>query len=161
MSGLIDRVKVLVGFSPKSTADIDADSVVSMPSQRLINEMQTITDSIKGSHLRLMRDGADGVYLHTLQVAPSFRRRGIGTAVMEELIRLADELDVRLLLNSSPLDGNDAPDHVALTRFYERFGFEEDWDYSSDVTAAFDGPRDGTWTRMVRRPACATLTNML
>lgn len=132
--------------------DASAPSTEEHPADQLIAHMYKYVSSIEGARLRLMRDSGGGVYLHTLRVTPEFRRKRIGTGVMSELIKRADELDILIVLNSDPVDADHAPDHAALCRFYNQFGFDEDWDYVSDLTAVFDGQRDGTWTRMLRSP---------
>lgn len=153
VSGLSTVLKgKIVAFGNRLRGDTNGMGCEKSLAEQLIEHMNVYVSSINGANLRLMKDGSEGVYLHTLQVPPAFRRKRLGTDVMSELIRKADELDVHVVLNSSPVDADNAPDHAALTDFYKQFGFEEAWDYASDITAAFDGPKDGTWTRMLRRP---------
>jgi putative acetyltransferase len=67
--------------------------------------MSSYVDLVPGSgHVRLLQVGP-------LAVAPSHQRRGVGSALMQETVRLADELGEPLLL----IEGN--------PKYYERFGF--------------------------------------
>lgn len=62
----------------------------------------------------LARDGA--LYLQQLQVLPAFQGKGVGAAVLERLLREADERAMPMAL--SVLKKNPA------LKLYERFGFE-------------------------------------
>jgi GNAT superfamily N-acetyltransferase len=114
-------------------------------------EMSRFAENCDGLVLKMIVDGDDGIFLTYLEVSPLIRRSGVAANVLCKLVEKADELDVRLVLNAFPMDGDKGPDHKELVEFYERYGFTENWDYESPCTAMFEAKRDGSWTRMVRQ----------
>ncbi|MNC36086.1 Acetyltransferase (GNAT) family protein [compost metagenome] len=66
--------------------------------------------------VQVLSDGYRHAYIMRLIVHPDFRRQGIGSAIMEELMRILRQNRLLPTLVSTP--GNDA--------FYRKFGFTED-----------------------------------
>jgi putative acetyltransferase len=94
---LVDLIRASDRFVP------DLSLVATSEGQTLGHVMLSYVDIEPGSQ-RVLQVGP-------VAVVPSHQRRGIGSALMEEAIRLADERGEPLLL----LEGNPA--------YYERFGF--------------------------------------
>ena len=61
-----------------------------------------------------------GWYLHFVRVDDGYRNKGIGTRLMENIIKRCSGNTIYLLVTSE-LDG----DVERLYKFYERFGFEK------------------------------------
>ncbi|TLX16058.1 GNAT family N-acetyltransferase [Rhizobium sp. MHM7A] len=120
------------------------------PARRFQREMNRVAEECDGLVLKMMVDGDDGIFVTYLQVSPLIRRSGIATKMLSKLVEQADKLNVRMVLNATPMDDNNCPSHKELVDFYERYGFIENWDYESPCTAMFEAKRDGSWTRMVR-----------
>jgi putative acetyltransferase len=94
---LVDAIRASDRFVPELSL------VAESQGQALGHVMLSYVDIEPGSH-RVLQVGP-------LAVLPSHQRRGIGSALMAEAVRLADERGEPLLL----LEGNPA--------YYERFGF--------------------------------------
>jgi putative acetyltransferase len=75
-----------------------------------VSRSQTLGHVIS-SYVDIEPGGQRVLQVGPLAVLPSYQRRGIGSALMQETIRLADERGEPLLL----IEGN--------PRYYERFGF--------------------------------------
>lgn len=86
------------------------------------------------------RDGA--LTIETVYVPPPARSTGVGTALMDRVLALADAAGLPCRLTARPI-GHHGPEATAgLVRFYRRFGFE------------VVNPGE-TVPRMVRPPAAA------
>jgi putative acetyltransferase len=96
-SGLVEAIRASDRFVPELSL------VAVSEGQSLGHVISSYVDVVPGRR-RVLQVGP-------LAVLPSHQRRGIGSALMRETIRLADERDEPLLL----LEGNPA--------FYGRFGF--------------------------------------
>jgi ribosomal protein S18 acetylase RimI-like enzyme len=59
----------------------------------------------------------DSVYIHEIQVLPEYQRRGIGTAVVKEVIELSASCKLPVTLSVVPANER-------AKRLYERLGFE-------------------------------------
>ena len=71
-------------------------------------------------------ENADTITLSMIEVPKANRKQGIGTKVMDELIRYADKVDKVIVLTPGQHD----PEHGTTSRgrlikFYKRFGFVE------------------------------------
>jgi ribosomal protein S18 acetylase RimI-like enzyme len=70
------------------------------------------------------QDGPDGVQLDHLYIHPGYQSRGIGSAVLKQVLAAADERRMAVLVG--------ALKESASNRFYERHGFvlvsEGEWD---------------------------------
>jgi putative acetyltransferase len=97
-SGLVDAIRVSDRFIPELSlvAEIDGDVVGHV--------ILSYVDIEPGAH-RVLQAGP-------LAVVPSHQRRGVGSALMKEAIRLADARGEPLVL----IEGD--------PRYYERFGFK-------------------------------------
>lgn len=60
------------------------------------------------------------IYLELIKIYKSYRNQGYGSAVMEDIIRFANEHNVQVRLYASSLFGSDLK---RLYKFYRRFGF--------------------------------------
>jgi putative acetyltransferase len=87
-------------------------------SDRFLSELSLVAESerqtcghVISSYVDVEPGARRVLQVGPLAVLPSHQRRGIGTALMEETIRIADALDEPLLL----IEGN--------PKYYERFGF--------------------------------------
>lgn len=65
--------------------------------------------------------GMDMLILDKLVVPSHIRKQGIGTQVMTDIIRIADEHNSLIML--SPSDSLGATSTTRLRKFYKRFGF--------------------------------------
>jgi len=73
--------------------------------------------------------------LDTLVVPKGIRKEGLGTKVMEELIRYADAHGFRLILSVAVHDDRmGTTSRARLIRFYKRFGFVENKGRNKDFT---------------------------
>lgn len=61
-----------------------------------------------------------------INVPKEMRRKGVGTDLLTECCRIADEEQICLVLEIVPYydDGADSIDTLQLAKWYERFGFE-------------------------------------
>ena len=68
----------------------------------------------------------DSISLDMIEVPKVDRKQGVGTAVMAELIRYADEQGKRIVLTPGlPDDRHGTTSRGRLVKFYKRFGFVE------------------------------------
>ena len=65
----------------------------------------------------------DRVYIDIVEVYPEYRKRGLGTRIMNAITEIADRNNVTLTLSPTPQDEDTIPD---LSSWYMGFGF--DWD---------------------------------
>ena len=69
-------------------------------------------------------EGADSFSLDTILVPGSARSAGIGAAMIERLLHMADALDKEVLLSARPIGGGGGEEGLLrLVRYYERFEF--------------------------------------
>src|SRR5207244_3752255 len=94
---LVDRIRASARFVPELSLVAEVDEQV------IGHVMLSYVDIEPGGHAVLQ--------VGPLAVIPSYQRRGVGSALMTEAIRIADARDEPLLL----LEGD--------PRYYERFGF--------------------------------------
>jgi len=66
--------------------------------------------------VHVLSDGIFHAYVLRMIVHPDFRRNGVGSAIMTELMRVLSEANLRPTLAATP--GNE--------KFYERFGFKRE-----------------------------------
>ncbi len=66
--------------------------------------------------LRVVRS-ADSIYIGGIQILPEFQGKGIGSAIFENLIQEANELDVPIILEVHDVNKD-------AIRFYENLGFK-------------------------------------
>lgn len=70
-------------------------------------------------------EGPFGEYeVNRVSVPPKHHREGIGTELMREICRDADEAQVKLFLFAAPYGHTQGMNHLQLQRWYEQFGFE-------------------------------------
>jgi putative acetyltransferase len=99
----------------------DLSLVAVSEGQSLGHVMSSYVDLVPGTR-RVLQVGP-------LAVAPAFQRRGVGTALMEETIRRADERGEPLLL----IEGNPA--------YYGRFGFRRADEHGIDAPPEARAPQ--------------------
>jgi len=95
-----------------------------------------------------------GYWVDTVKVAHAYRRKGVGTRLMQNVCRWADEQNVQLRLIAFPM-GQESMQHARLIEWYrERFAFvrtamvgeaREKSDYL--VREPRRGPYERLWTR--------------
>lgn len=66
--------------------------------------------------------GGDYWYLHRVWVDEKYRRKGLATQLMHDLVRLTESRGVSLVLKINPM--SEAPNRAQLMRFYRSFGFK-------------------------------------
>ncbi len=93
-----------------------------------VSRGQTVGHVIS-SYVEIEPGGRRVLQVGPLAVVPSHQRRGIGTALMEESVRLADGRGEPLLL----IEGN--------PRYYERFGFARADTHGIDPPPEAHGPQ--------------------
>jgi len=91
------------------------------------------------------------VKLYDIEVPKEQRKRGVGTAIMEALVRFADERNYSIILEPARhgYEGG-TTSRARLVRFYKRFGFVENKGRHKDFTLP---------PGMVRRPQQAASTS--
>lgn len=90
----------------------DVDSIV------LVSE----AEEVLGFLIAVVEDDPQGnpvVHIHDLAVDPAHRRRGVATALLDELIRIAREQGIRILRLEVRFDNPEA------RAFYQHHGFRE------------------------------------
>jgi putative acetyltransferase len=112
---LVDVIRATDRFVP------DLSLVAESEGLALGHVLLSYVDIEPGAH-RVLQVGPLGV-------VPSHQRRGVGSALMEEAIRLAEEREEQLLL----LEGNPA--------YYERFGFGRSDEIGIEPPPAALGPQ--------------------
>ena len=102
-------------------------------------ELKTFTNHILRSYevkdFRLYSMNNGDVKLDSIIIPKALQKEGIGSKVMEELIRFADHKGYRLILTTAVKD----PHHgttssTRLKKFYKRFGFVENKGRNKDFT---------------------------
>lgn len=77
----------------------------------------------KGSAIVTLRDRGPRLYLWYLWVPPEDRGRGVGSAALKALLRLARAHRVELHSHVAPI-GNDGPSAAQLRAWYAAHGFQ-------------------------------------
>ena len=80
-------------------------------------------------------ESGDLITLGMLEVPRGARKQGTGTAVMNELIKYADDNNKRIFLTPGlPDDRHGTTSRGRLVKFYKRFGFVENKGRNKDFT---------------------------
>jgi GNAT superfamily N-acetyltransferase len=83
-----------------------------------------LTLDLGGSTARLRFSETDrGLHVDTVFVPKPHRSAGIGTALMQRVLALADALAKPIWLDARPIDSSSAEALQRLVRYYERLGF--------------------------------------
>jgi len=115
-SAIVDAIRATDRFVP------DLSLVAVFEGQSLGHVISSYADLLVPDTRRVLQVGP-------LAVVPSHQRRGIGTALMQETIRLADERGEPLLL----IEGNPA--------YYGRFGFTRTDEHGIEMPPESHGPQ--------------------
>ena len=100
-----------------------------------------------------LTEGRNGVNLNKIEVPRDQRQQGLGSQIMEDIARYADQTGQRVLLSPDTSFGGTSTNR--LKRFYKRFGFVENKGQNKDFTtqeAMYREPdAEGDETRFARR----------
>lgn len=125
---------------------------------RLDDAVEKLENDIKKrytglSRIELYMDGdKNSLFLSDVNVKKSFRKIGIGTLVMKDIVLFADVNEVPIVLTPSPeRDTKEALDRLIL--FYNKFGFVVNRGNNTDVFL-----REPDVMSMYRRPVKVNVT---
>lgn len=109
-------------------------------------DLQQFTDMLRSKYdlqdLWLHDSGGD-LKLDSIRVAKDTRKQGIGSAVMQEITRYADQNGLRVILTAGQKDdGHGTTSHSRLVKFYKRFGFKQNKGRHKDYTVSAGMIRD-------------------
>jgi putative acetyltransferase len=116
-SAIVDAIRATDRFVP------DMSLVAVSEGQSLGHVISSYVDLLVPDTRRVLQVGP-------LAVVPSYQRRGVGTALMKETVRLADERGEPLLL----IEGNPA--------YYGRFGFTRADEHGIEMPPESHGPQN-------------------
>jgi GNAT superfamily N-acetyltransferase len=103
----------------------------------LANLQKTLKEKYNLQELYLIRKN-DDLILDTIIVSKKDRKQGVGTSVMKEICKYADENKMRILLTAAVKDDfHGTTSNSRLKSFYKRFGFVENKGRNKDFSTRY------------------------
>lgn len=139
-----ERLPVAIGRAARGTRGaIGGDDLLRL-GEELDNFAQTVRDAAPGAvkFEPFITNGGE-VHLANIEVPAAARGQGIGTQMMESLLKWADERGLPVTLDPRPSKGQKG----ALERFYRRLGFRP-----ASSSRNYHPESSGEWYRSPRTP---------